>query len=121
MQVVMMPISISHWLEAMISTKLTPKYHDRTQPGRWRKFSDYYVARYLEQYVRNEKDKKSNVVVLPFHLEVFLQSLQPSISDVDSINKSQGIEQGNGRQYVDIAFPDELLLGGAVDGFRAGR
>ena len=65
----------------------TPKHHDRAQPCRRGNLPNEDIARYFEEDIGNEKHEQSNIVVLTFHVKVFLQTLKSCIADVDSVEE----------------------------------
>lgn len=95
--------------------KYTPEYHDRTEPCRGCNLPNQNVARYFKENVGDKKDEEGDVVIVAFHLQVFLQPLNSGIADVDSIDESKHVEQGNSRYHMEIAFPNESPLCYSVD------
>ena len=53
---------------------------------------------------------------MAFHVKVFFQPLKSSITDVNAVDESQRVEQGNGRYDMKIAFPNQPLLSCPING-----
>ena len=47
---------------------------------------------------------------MTFHVKVFFQALKSSITDVNAIDESQRVEQGNDRYDMKVAFPNQPLF-----------
>ena len=62
----------------------TPTEHYCTYPNRWSKLLQYHVAWDFEEDVRDEEHEQCDIVVFPFHLEVFREALDFGIADVDA-------------------------------------
>ena len=64
----------------------TPSEHDRTQPDRWTNFHQEDIGWHFEKDVGDEKHEQGNVEIrsIPSHVEIFFQTLQSGIADIDA-------------------------------------
>ena len=53
---------------------------------------------------------------MPSHVKIFFQALKSSITDVNAVDESQRVEQGNGRYDMKIAFSNQSLLSCPING-----
>lgn len=74
---------------------LTPQDHDSAQPCGWSNLAQEKIAGNLEEDVGNEEDHQGDVEVLALHMEVLLETLNTRIANVDTIQKSEGVEKGD--------------------------
>ena len=55
---------------------------------------------------------------MAFHVKVFFQALKSSITDVNAVDESQRVEQGNDRYDMKIAFSNQPLFSCLINGVR---
>ncbi len=53
---------------------------------------------------------------MAFHVKIFFQALKSSITDVNAVDESQRVEQGNGRYDMKVAFPNQPLFSCPING-----
>ena len=92
------------------ATRLTPQYHDRAQPSRRIGLANEQVARDLDENIRNEEDEESNIVVMAFHVEILLESLNARIANVDAVNEGKHVEETNDWHHTKVEFTKKTLL-----------
>jgi hypothetical protein len=69
----------------------TPSNHNKAQPRRRSDSPQDEITRHFAEDIRDEEDEERNIVVIPGHVEILLQALNPRIANIDAIAKGEQI------------------------------
>jgi hypothetical protein len=85
-----------------VEPKLTPAEHQATNPPTWHDFLENQIARDFEDNVGQEQNHRRNVEHSAVHFEVRSETLNLRISNIDSVEESEHVDNKQDRHEVQV-------------------
>ena len=92
-----------------------PRQRQRREPPPRRRLLQHDVARDLEQDVADEVQRQARQVLVPRHVQIRGQAVEPRVGDVAAVEEREQVQQRHRRQELQVELPQQGLL------FDAGR
>ena len=89
---------------------LTPSCHQTAQPGRRGNFPKNQIAGKLTKDVGNEENEGCDVVIVTVHVQVVLQALNSSISQIGTVDEIDHVKKTNDWHHMYVKSTSQSFL-----------
>ena len=97
-----------------------PEEHQSAQPRARSNFPQYDIAGNFEENVRDKKNHGCHIILSPIHVEIFRETLDLCVANVDSVEESKRVDEKEDWKEVKVNLEQELILRSGGD-FRVPR